>query len=235
VPSFDPLLASADPTAQDNLALLLERLDDPTTTAQLLDLLDHVDTLSGLLTLIESLIARSEAILDNVTSSARQLAAGLQVDPGLADAAAGAAHLGRQAVPLVSKVGATDVVARLAASPATDEAALGTLMDIADGLGTAAQDAAANPPQRRWTLLGLRQLTRDPDFNRGLDFLLRAIQETGHALGRSPSWSGGAELDEAAATGSAGFDKLNHREELNQHREELNHREDDDYDFEAHY
>jgi hypothetical protein len=182
VATFDPELAAATPSEADQLALLKERLNDPATAAKLLDLLDHIDTLSGLLTVAQGLVARSEAILDNVTQSAKEMAGLIQVDPALSGAAQGAANLGRQALPLVEKVGQTDVVAQLADSPMTDDAALSAFMRVVDALGTTLTDVQARPPQRRRTLRGLPRQLRDPDFNRGFDFLLRFVQQVGAGL-----------------------------------------------------
>lgn len=60
------------PTAAS--AALLERLNEPATTAALEDLLDSVGTLSGLLTVAGSFFARGDEVIDNVASSYHELA-----------------------------------------------------------------------------------------------------------------------------------------------------------------
>lgn len=53
---------------------LLERLSEPATAANLTGLLDELGTLSGLLTVAGSFLARGEEVMDNVASSYHELA-----------------------------------------------------------------------------------------------------------------------------------------------------------------
>lgn len=55
-------------------AALLDRLNDPATAAAVGELLDSAGTLSGLLTVVGSFLARGEEVMDNVASSYHELA-----------------------------------------------------------------------------------------------------------------------------------------------------------------
>jgi hypothetical protein len=171
--------------AQDharNVALLTERLGDPGTVASLLNLLDNIDTLSGLLEITSSFIGRSEEILDNVASSVKEITGMVEADGPTMTAVKSAVDLGKQAVPMVEKIAESDALGKLADSRALEPETIDLLISVVDSVRETQASLVAQPISRRISMMRLPMMMRDRDFNRGIDFVLRVVTQLGWNL-----------------------------------------------------
>ncbi|MEZ0357752.1 DUF1641 domain-containing protein [Mycobacterium sp. SA01] len=163
---------------------LRDRLDDPHVAAALNTLLDHADVLAVLLSGLDGLLSRGDTITDSVSAAVVELrgASSAAVVPG-ADALKGV-DLQSLATSLASLSGSVVTAApalnTVLSSGLTKPETAAVLASIGDALGDG-KAGAANPPKG---IYGLWKATKDPDFARGLGFLVAVATSFGRRVNR---------------------------------------------------
>jgi hypothetical protein len=162
---------------------LRDRLDDPDVAAALNTLLDHADVLAVLLSGLDSFLSRGDTITDSVSAAVAELrGASSAAVPG-ADAFKGV-DLQSLATSLASLSGSVVTAApalnTVLSSGLTKPETAAVLASIGDALGDG-KAGAANPPKG---IYGLWKATKDPDFARGLGFLIAVATSFGRRVNR---------------------------------------------------
>jgi uncharacterized protein YjgD (DUF1641 family) len=161
---------------------LLDRLGDPGTVAALNSLLDNLDTLSGLLTVVSGFLMRSPEVMDNARGALRLVRREVDADAGIVQTVPRLAKVGRQSLALTDRLADDDVLVKLAQSGLLETGFLDAMFAFADGVRQVQVEIATEPPHRRRSILRLPWMMRDYDFNRGIDFLLRLVTALGKAM-----------------------------------------------------
>jgi len=167
------------PASVRNLDALVERLEDPRTAAALLNLLDHADTLDGVLTVIGTFLAHSEHILDNVRDNVHEVLGFAGTGP-VAEVAPSAIKFGAQALPLVTKTAEADLLEK-----AADDEVIGLVGTLLDGVKSARVEVNSHPTP--YGVTKLASMLRDPDVRRGLEFTLAVVKRLGATLNDLPA------------------------------------------------
>lgn len=162
---------------------LRDRLDDPHVAAALNTLLDHADVLAVLLSGLDGFLSRGDTITDSVSAAVVELrGASSAVLPG-ADALKDV-DLQSLATSLASLSGSVVTAApalnTVLSSGLTKPETAAVLASIGDALGDG-KAGAANPPKG---IYGLWKATKDPDFARGLGFLIAVATSFGRRVNR---------------------------------------------------
>ncbi|MDR0960485.1 MAG: hypothetical protein LBM23_09100 [Propionibacteriaceae bacterium] len=161
---------------------LEERLRDPATRAALVTLLDNIDTIAGMVEVMQSFMARSSEIVDNVAGMYHEVTTRVASDPAVERGTDSFVKLGQQVLPIASRMADANVAEQLAHSRAIEPEFVELLFRIFDGIRDVQADMAAAPPKRRITMLRLPLMMRDRDFNRGIDYVLRVVRKVGVAV-----------------------------------------------------
>lgn len=180
--------------AATNLDAILDRLEDPRTTASLLNLLDHADTLDGVLTVISTFLAHSDHIIENVRDNVHEVI-GLAGSGPIADAVPSAVKLGGQALPLVTKAADADLLAKVG-----DDEVIGLVATLLDGVKSARAEVASHPVP--YGVTKLAGMLRDPEVRRGLEFTLAVVKRLGRDLDHLPPPAGADAASRQTRTGS---------------------------------
>lgn len=175
----------------ENVETLIARLSEPKTTAALLELLDNLATLSGLLEAVGTFLGRSEEIIDNAADSLREMSASAAASP-IRGLLGDAAKVGVQALPVVGKLADADAVERLVNSSLLDPGTLDLLVAASDAVA-AARTEMASAPAKRYGLFSLAAELKDPDVSAGLDFGIRTLKKLGATLRTQTQTEGTAE------------------------------------------
>ena len=155
---------------------LRARLDDPQTAAALHDLLDNVELVATLVSMVDGLLRRGEELTDNLVSGLGELrtaASGAGVDPAAVTAVAG-----ELAALLPAVRGSLAPLQQLLEGPALQPAGVDALHTVALALGEGVAEVRATPEEGggfRAVLSGLR----DADTARGLLTLLAVARSLG--------------------------------------------------------
>lgn len=164
-----------------------ERLDDPEVAASLNDLLDHADLLAVLVSGLDGLVRRGDAITDSLSSAVVEFkgASSAGVIPG-AEALKGVDLQGlTQSLATLSNslVGATPALNTLLSSRLTDPQAAEVLAQLGEALVEGKAAAAADPGGPRG-VFGFWKVSKDPDVLRGLGFIIQVARAFGRRMGQ---------------------------------------------------
>jgi len=153
---------------------LRDRLDDPRVAAALNDLLDHADLLAVLVTGLDGFVRRGDEITESLVAAVNDLK-GVSV--------AGV-------VPGVEVLKGVDLqelgqsLATLSGSLVGAAPALNTLLAQLGQAVVEGQAAAAADPGGPKGLYGFWKVTKDPDVQRGLGFMIQVARAFGRQVGQ---------------------------------------------------
>lgn len=170
----------AEVAISDNVETLVARLSEPKTTAALLELLDNLATLSGLLEAVGTFLGRSEEIIDNAADSLREMSASAGASP-VGSFFGDVAKVGMQTLPAVGKLAGADTVKKLVNSSLLEPATLDLLVAASDAIA-AARAEMPDAPDKRYGLFSLAAELKDPEVSAGLDFGIRVLRRLGATL-----------------------------------------------------
>ncbi|MFN8195217.1 MAG: DUF1641 domain-containing protein [Nocardioidaceae bacterium] len=176
------------PEQANAYAALYQRFSDPHVANSLATLLDHADLLALLVEALDSFVARSEVIGDNLVSSITELreasggSGGSGVDvAALAQSATMLAAALPQAAPGIVRLVESGTADKLIATTEVSAEALDQVQLIARGLKRGSDDFVTRPVQVGG-VLSAAKLLKDPDIARALSFFATVAKAVGQEL-----------------------------------------------------
>lgn len=158
--------------------VLRERLDDPNVAASLLNILDHADLLSVLVSGLHELVSRSDTIMESVSTSVGELT-GASRAASASDVKLPNADELRNLVAELSH--ATPVLTKVLGTRMVNDQTIDFLSMASDSV-VAGQTAAQSKKTSVRGIRGMLAVLKDRDVGRGLGLMVEIARALGQRL-----------------------------------------------------
>lgn len=173
--SLDTAVDAPSAGAHSEAERLLDRLEDPRTSAALHSLLDNAELIAVLVGGLDGLARKGEVIGDTLAEVLEESRAAVRstgLDP---------IETSRQLATLIPTLAAASpAINRILDSPIVEEEPIGVLSETAVALVAGLR--AAQEQQTKVGIAGLMRATRDDDVQRGLGFIVEVARAFGRDL-----------------------------------------------------